>query len=77
MATNASTLAGDIRFDQTPAGLVFSIGTKVFQNIFVGRGPGEPLLPQIEILQDPDVEFQGKDSVALKLEGILSTQVEK
>lgn len=71
MATNASTLAGDIRFDQTPDGLVFSIGTKVFQNIFIGRDPGQPLLPQIEILQDPQLEFKGVDSVRKKLEEII------
>lgn len=68
LTTNASTEAGDIRFDQTPNGLIFTLATKVFRSIFVGRNPGEPLVPQIRIEPDPSNEFLGQDSMRSKIE---------
>lgn len=71
IATDASTQAGEIRFDQTPSGLVFSIGTKVFRSIFVGRKPGEPLKPQVPIVPIASEEFQGRDSTREQLEKMI------
>ena len=71
IATNASTQSGDIRFDQTPHGLIFSIGTKVFRSIFINRNPGEPLMPKISIVQQPKIEFAGRDSMREQIEKLL------
>lgn len=72
IASDASTQAGDIRFDQTPNGLVFSIGTKVFQSIFIGRKPGEPVVPQIKIEPNAADEFKGKDSMREQIDKLIS-----
>lgn len=74
IATDASTQAGDIRFDQSPSGLVFSLGTKVFRSIFVGRNPGEPLVPQIPITPIAGKEFKGQDSTREQVEKLIQAE---
>jgi hypothetical protein len=71
VATDASTYYSDVRFDVSPVGLPFMFPTKGFTDPNYKRGSGEGLKPEIPILQDPNLEISGKDSMRIALEKLI------
>lgn len=71
--TDASSLYGDLRFDATPSGLIFTVPTKVFHGLFSHhRSPKQSINPDMIIEQEIDLELEGKDSILLKVEKLIN-----
>ena len=77
LSTDASTIYGDIRFEVTPSGLMFTVPTKVFFKSFHDRKSGESILPHIRVKYDVEEELLGKDSIMRQVDLLIQNEIKK